>query len=95
MENGDKIISKNVISGVGAVNTFAKMVKGSSLKNISNSPANDSSPIYSNDGKYISFLSDRDDNLEIYVFSISDKELINISNNIRGDFNQQFIPVNN
>ena len=35
MENGDKIISKNVVSGVGAVNTFAKMVEDSSLGNIS------------------------------------------------------------
>ena len=44
---------------------------GSSTKNISNSEFKDYNPLFSSNGDYISFLSERDGNLEIYVVSTS------------------------
>ena len=64
---------------------------GSSTKNITNSEFKDYNPVFSSNGDYISFLSDRDGNLEIYVVSTTGNFLKNISNNDRGDFNHKFV----
>jgi Tol biopolymer transport system component len=45
---------------------------GSNPRNLTNSPANDSSPAWSPDGTRIAFVSDRDGNPEIYSMSAAD-----------------------
>lgn len=53
--------------------------------NITNNPANDSSPCFSPDGTKIAFVSDRDGNKEIYIMNIDGSDQKRITNNAADD----------
>lgn len=58
---------------------------GTNQTNLTNNPADDTSPSWSQDGKRIAFKSDRDGNLEIYVMNTDGSNVKRLTNNSTED----------
>lgn len=58
---------------------------GSEQTRLTKNNANDDDPIWSQDGKHIIFISDRDGNYEIYEMNNDGSEQINITKNLAID----------
>ena len=65
------------------------------LKNLSQNKARDWNPKVYPDNRKIVFMSDRDDNWEIYIMDFDGSNQINLSNNPRTDFSFSFLPLPN
>ena len=59
---------------------------GSGLKQLTDSPANDTDPCWSPDGTRLVFVSERDGNKEIYVADAASGGLIRLTDNQAADF---------
>ena len=73
-------------SANGNADIFLLNSTGSStpdLSNLTKSPAQDSDPIWSPDGEWIAFLSDRTGKREVYVISVAGTRLTQITADIR------------
>jgi TolB protein len=66
---------------------------GSSLTNLTNSPAYDECFAWSPDGRFIAFTSDRDDNYEIYVMSSDGTGVVRLTDNPAEDWCPVWSPV--
>lgn len=72
---------------------FVVNLDGSGLTNLTNQPGHDVDPVWSPDGKYIAFVSNRDGNHEIYVMNADGSEQCNISNSpLTNEFNPAWQP---
>jgi Tol biopolymer transport system component len=65
---------------------------GSGLTRLTDNPAEDNSPVWSPDGKYIAFVSTRDGNSEIYVMRADGSQQKNLSNNPAPDYDPTWSP---
>jgi Tol biopolymer transport system component len=77
--------------GSGPVDIYTVGVAGGEPVNLTQSDSNDLFPRWSPDGSKIAFISDRDENAEIYVMDSDGGNLINLSNSLaqespQGDF---------
>jgi TolB protein len=63
----------------GNFDIYTMRADGTGLTNLTNHPANDSSPIWSPDGRHIAFESDRDGLRQIYVMDADGTNLIRLS----------------
>jgi Tol biopolymer transport system component len=68
-------------------------VDGSGVKRLTDNPANDTSPVWSPDGKRIAFVSDRDDKEdEIYVMNAEDLSITRLTDSRDGDGDPAWSP---
>jgi len=65
---------------------------GNNLRNLSNSPGNDMVPQYSPDGTRIVFVSDREENREIFIMNSDGTEQTRLTNNSWPDYTPSFSP---
>ncbi|MBC7262397.1 MAG: PD40 domain-containing protein, partial [Chloroflexi bacterium] len=65
---------------------------GSDPRRLTDNPANDMSPTWSPDGKYIAFVSDRDGNKEIYVMKADGTQQINLTRHPAEDWTPSWSP---
>ena len=63
----------------GNFDIYTMRADGTGLTNLTNHPANDSSPIWSRDGRHIAFESDRDGLRQIYVMDADGANLTRLS----------------
>jgi len=67
-------------------------INGNGVTNLSNSPEDDSRPVFSHNGSRIAFRAERDGNREIYGMNSDGSNQINLSNNSDRDENPEFSP---
>lgn len=65
---------------------------GTDPRRLTDNPANDMSPTWSPDGKYIAFVSDRDGNKEIYVMKADGTQQVNLTRHPAEDWTPSWSP---
>ena len=65
---------------------------GSDVQQLTINKSNDYEPIFSPNGEYIVFTSERDGNKEIYIIDPITKKSTNLTNNTDDDWNPRFYP---
>lgn len=65
---------------------------GSGQTNLTNSPSQDTTPVWSPDGTKIAFTSDRDGNKEVYVMDAEGRGQRNLTNNTGDDYSPVWSP---
>jgi WD40 repeat protein len=65
---------------------------GSDPRRLTDNPANDMFPTWSADGRYIAFVSDRDENREIYVMKTDGTEQTNLTHDAAEDWTPAWSP---
>ncbi|MEN6478482.1 MAG: hypothetical protein ABFD20_02445 [Anaerolineales bacterium] len=71
---------------------FTMLSDGSDPMQLTDRTANDTSPVWSPDGKRIAFVSDRDGNREVYVMSADGSSQLNLTRNPAEDWNPCWSP---
>ncbi len=66
---------------------------GTNAVNLTNHPADDRDPVWSPDGEFIAFVSDRDGNQEIYIMRADGSDLTNLTNNPADDQSPDWNPL--
>jgi Tol biopolymer transport system component len=84
ISNGGRMVGAQSVSGVKSI--WVTNINGStSPVQLTIGPANDYSPVWSPDGLKIAFVSDRDNNPEVYVMKADGSEQTRLTNNAVSD----------
>ena len=65
---------------------------GSAVTNLTNAASMDRYPVWSPDGKYIAFETNRDGNLEIYVMKADGTQVMKLTNDPAQDTSPSWAP---
>jgi Tol biopolymer transport system component len=80
LETNSQLIAFASTAEDGNAEIYTMHTDGSNQVNITRDPANDTSPVWSSDGKRLAFLSDRSGSLQIYSMNPDGTELIQLTN---------------
>ena len=80
LETNSQLIAFASTAEDGNAEIYTMHTDGSNQVNITRDPANDTSPVWSSDGKRLAFLSDRSGSPQIYSMNPDGTELIQLTN---------------
>ncbi|MBI3740846.1 MAG: PD40 domain-containing protein [Chloroflexi bacterium] len=83
------------LNTTGASDVYKVFLDGSGFKNLTTSPADDSTPVWSPDGKQIAFTSTRDGRAQIYVMNADGSGLRRVSESSFADSSPAWSPDGN
>ncbi len=89
------VFSMNVAGSSDVFTAFPDTTRPTVLTNLTKNPADDTTPVWSPDGRLIAFTSTRDGKAQIYVMDADGSELRRVSDGASNDFSPTWSPDGN